>query len=227
MLVTRQKVWNTCWQTVLISDSHQFIFVHVRKVAGTSMRAVLEPFAVAPPKSKWNKIVSRAGWTSDYHRHHFRAHAPLVTAQELMPPEKFAHYFKFAFVRNPWGRLWSEYRFLRRSKTHKRHKKAMSLEFSDFLRYQSQRKDAYVLPMLSDQSGDLALDFLGKMESLEDDFAHICERIGLSGETLPRLNTGKRKAYHEHYSDADRDFVAQHWAAEIEQFGYSFGDDLT
>ncbi|WP_369294148.1 hypothetical protein, partial [Klebsiella pneumoniae] len=35
--------------------------------------------------------------------------------------------------------------------------------------------------------GQMAMDFLGRQESLQQDFQHLCERLGVDG-SLPHLN---------------------------------------
>jgi hypothetical protein len=46
-----------------------------------------------------------------------------------------------------------------------------------------------VLGSLCDREGNLLVDFVGKQERLREDFAVVCERVGIAAE-LPRLNVG-------------------------------------
>ncbi|MDH3592105.1 MAG: hypothetical protein OER88_09510, partial [Planctomycetota bacterium] len=62
---------------MLVSDSHRFIFVHVRKTAGSSVRRLLAPYALPPPPGLTRKVISRGGLSRHYRRHLFRAHTPL------------------------------------------------------------------------------------------------------------------------------------------------------
>lgn len=206
---------------MLISDDYRFVFVHVRKTGGSSLRRVLAPLALSTPDSRRARLLSRAGLVRDYRRKVFRAHAPLVDAQRSMPPERFWGYFKFAFVRNPWDRLVSEYEFIRGFPGHARHRKVMAMDFPAFVRYQAGRTDAYQFPMLVDRSGALGMDFVGRFERLQADFDEVCRRLRLTPERLPHANRGSRRDPAAYYDAATREFVARTWSRTIENFGYS------
>ncbi len=101
-----------------------------------------------------------------------------------MPAETFDRYFKFAFVRNPWDRLVSEYEFLLERPSHGRHARVKKLDgFKHFIEMQIPRKDAYQINMLCDRQGNLLMDFVGKLENLESDWQTVCTRIGIPYQT--------------------------------------------
>lgn len=89
---------------MFISDSHEFIFLHMRKAAGTSMRDILSPLCMPRPKGNLAHIKSRAMLEWNYQKYTFRTHAEIRVAQQRMPKEIFERYFKFTFVRKHWAR---------------------------------------------------------------------------------------------------------------------------
>jgi len=208
---------------MLISDSHQFIFLRMRKVASTSMKTILLPLSVPRPNGRLAHLKSRAKLEWDYHKYVFRAHDDISAAQRRMPAELFDRYFKFTFVRNPWDRLVSEYEFLLRKTEHGRHERVKKLGgFGEFIRMQIPRRDAYQINMMCDRHGKVLMDFIGKLENLQEDWKTVCERTGIPYQELQRKNASERSHYQDYYDSESRQLVARHWAREIELFGYTF-----
>ena len=210
---------------MLISDSHEFIFVRVRKTASQAMWAQLKPYVLPRPDSRWDHLKSRARLEWNYRKYRFRAHDGILAAKRRMPAERFERYFKFAIVRNPWARLVSEYEFILRYPDHGRHDRVRRLGgFEKFVDMQIPRRDAYQLDVLCDRRGRMLMDFIGRLEALDDDWRTICERIDIPYQPLPKKNVGKRRPYTDYYTPGLRDRVARHWAREIETFGYAYGE---
>ncbi len=208
---------------MLISDSHEFIFVQMRKVASTSMQAVLRPLCLPPPSGRLAHFKSRARLEWNYQKHLFRTHDDILAARRRMPTAVFERYFKFAFVRNPWERLVSEYHYILSRPEHGRHARVSELaDLRGFIRMQIPRRDAYQLNMLCDRRGTLLMDFVGKLESLQADWETVGSAIGIPHQPLPRRNETSYGRYQDFYDQAGIDLVAKHWAVEIERFGYSF-----
>ena len=211
-------------KTMLISDSHEFIFLRMRKVASTSMKAILLPLCIPAPEGGFAHIKSRMRLEWDYRKYVGRAHDDIRAVQRRMPKAKFDRYFKFAFVRNPWDRLVSEYEFILKSPQHGRHARVKKLgNFNQFIQMQIPRRDAYQINMLCDREGALLMDFVGKLENVKDDWCMVCDRIGIPVQGLPRKKLIKREHFRSYYNDESRQLVAMHWAREIELFDYEFG----
>ena len=123
---------------MLISDSHKFIFIHIRKSAGGSIGKTLRPISIAINKDPISKIKSRfLKIETNYQKFAFRQHCSILQVKEVIPKAIFNDYFKFAFVRNPYTRLVSEYEFIKRRPDHGRHKKVTNMDFHEYILYQS------------------------------------------------------------------------------------------
>ncbi len=102
----------------------------------------------------------------------FYNHMPAVEAQALLNDDSaWRSYFKFAFDRNPWDRQVSFY--------HHRYRRETTLPpFADFI-HKDRRARLNNFEIYS-IDGELAVDFVGRFETLEADLKHALEQVGLS-----------------------------------------------
>lgn len=158
--------------------------------------------------------------------------------------QEFDQFYKFSFVRNPWSRLVSEYRY----RNYLRHK-----SFKDFVMNKMPApgwddKYRHVMPqsdMLCDDNGELLVDFVGKFESLQSDFDRLCQHWQFDDTRLPHVNSSDKKSrelrrktrnflyrnneselrkYVDFYDDETREQVAHMYADDIRNFNYEFAD---
>lgn len=225
---------------MLISEQHNFIFVHIWKVAGTSVSKALAPYAYNPDTFLPKRILKKAGlktpalnkcmeyinprWFLAPHYATLNIHAEAEKIQTYFAPENYQNYFKFAFVRNPWDWQVSQYRYMMQKKAHFQHDTVKSLtNFDRFLEWRLQEDLVLQKDFVTDRQDKTIVDFIGKYENLDRDFATICTKIGIDA-TLPYLNksTSKVKPYHEYYTEYGKNLVAKYCQADIELFGYEF-----
>ena len=208
---------------MLLSLEKRFLFVHVPKTGGTSVARALAPWVVHPPQTPVNKLLSRFRLQRDPSKVRLRTHGYLTDAYSQLNPELADSLFKFAFVRNPWDRLVSEYSFILARANHPRHSKVKALpDFLSYLRYEKQRpRGRCQARMLAAPAGRPDIDFVGRFENLSADFDAVCARIGIDA-SLPHLNKTKHHDYREFYDRESQDFVYEAWADEIQKFGYEF-----
>lgn len=208
---------------MIISHSHRFIFVHVSKTGGTSIERALDALRHEPPGGRLNHWRSRLGLHWDHRRHRFAQHDTIVQARRVLPRELFQGYFKFAFVRNPWDWLVSLYGYLQHTPEHRHYPQLSQMSFADYIEFEIQRGRRSQSAFVCDAGGSLLVDFIGRFERLETDFAQVLEQLGLSGIPLPHRNAGvSREPYQSYYDAATRARVAEHWAEDIRRFDYQF-----
>ncbi|MEM7233719.1 MAG: sulfotransferase family 2 domain-containing protein [Planctomycetota bacterium] len=207
---------------MLISDEKKFIFVHVPKTGGSSMSQALQPVSLERQSSRWYSLLRKFGLPRDYRKFRFLTHGHLRSVERIMPPEIYKEYFKFAFVRNPWDRLVSEYNALMHQPNNRRYRRVAKLDgFKGYLEYEAPRIVDSQVDMLLDSRGEIGVDFVGRFENLAADFQHVCERVGLETD-LGHVNAHKHASYRTFYTDETREFVRKYWHRDIEAFDYEF-----
>ena len=211
---------------MLLSLEKKFLFVHVAKAAGSSIRTTLDPYCVQPQQSWVNRFLDRIGihvnHVGPFPRQWFRTHDTARTAQFWLPRHVFDGVFKFAFVRNPWDRMVSMYSYILLNTDHHRHGAVSQLEgFEDFLKTEFRRRVPLQLDSVSDRRGNVIVDFIGRFETLEADMAEVCRRIGIEYRLVHR-NRAPHEPYQKSYNHRTRKLVADYFARDIEYFGYDF-----
>jgi hypothetical protein len=97
--------------------------------------------------------------------------------------------------------------------------------------------------MLYDQQGNLLVDFVGRFETLQQDFDRVCEHLGITDSLLPHRNPSdkksrdlkrkirnylymngenQRRGVAEFYDDETRVAVAEYYRKDIKTFGFEF-----
>jgi hypothetical protein len=159
----------------------------------------------------------------------------------------FPGLYAFGFVRSPWDRLVSCWRdkvvgevvdFTRFAESGVAHCLARfdatfwaGMPFDAFVRAVADISDVDADEhfrsqhcSLTNDHGDVAVDFVGRYETLHADFLQVARTIGLpAGTTLPRLQSNPRVVdYTSFYTPETRELVATRFARDIELFGYQF-----
>ncbi|WP_044034115.1 sulfotransferase family 2 domain-containing protein [Microcystis aeruginosa] len=207
---------------MLISREYKFIFVHIYKNAGTSITTVLRPFAISPWQWKAYRLIKKAGFPSPFFDPHpFPAHVKASEIKESLGAEKFNEYFSFAVVRNPWDWQVSHYKYALKSETHHQHELTKNLgSFEEYIKWRCENEVRYQKDFIY-ENNELLVDFVGRYESLDNDFNEICSRIGIS-VSLPKLNVSNTKPYQSYYSEKSKELVKEAFEPDIRTFNYEF-----
>ena len=181
-----------------------YIFIHINKTAGTS-------------------IGNAIGLPVKHHQ----------TAREIIAKigrEKWDTAYKFTLVRNPWDKVVSHYEY--RLKRNKTELASRNISFSGWVTktygpdkdpffYNNPKAFQPQVEWLKDDEGKIAIDFIGRFETISEDFNQIKSAIGLEAE-LPHLNASKRAGYQSYYDEETREIVADWFQEDIALFGYQF-----
>jgi len=198
------------------------IFIHICKCGGSTITSILRS-----QKKLWRRKSNDIGfeWEQEYNAlitnyNHFTIEA----ARKEIDPCIFEKSFKFTFVRNPWARLVSAYHY--GALTNARSFDQFVKNINEYVNIKKTLKTVHVLNCLdwiSDDKGNVLVDFIGKIENLQEDFNVVCDKIGIPQQQLPHKNKSNHKHYTEYYDDETREIVAEKYANDIEYFNYEFG----
>ncbi|NEO99049.1 MAG: sulfotransferase family 2 domain-containing protein [Symploca sp. SIO2E9] len=233
---------------MIISHKYKYIFLKTTKTAGTSIEISLSRFCgkddiITPISSKdeeirkelgvfpQNCIYTRPLELKEYRPKHLRSlilegkqpqletkfwnHMPASKIRKAIGTKIWNSYFKFCFVRNPWNRAVSRY-YWNIEKTGK------TESLTESLQQNNPNSNFYIYAI----DNKLAVDYVGKQESLMEDLCSVCDRLGIPFDKwLPKAKGGARKDrrhYSEILTEEQANFIREKCAAEIEWFGYEF-----
>lgn len=199
----RRKIKNVYNPQYCASKS---IFVHIPKTAGTSVSEAL--YGMQP-------------W------HH------LARSYQQVDPQRFEEYFSFAFVRNPWDRALSIYKYARKISDSPYRGPLTDIagydSFESFVMDWCEKEkiqDHYFLrsqfSFVSIDDESVGIDFLGRFENIDEDFKEVCRNMGVD-VALPKLNQAKKKEdFRQSYTTEMVDKIASVYNDDVEKLGYSF-----
>jgi len=219
---------------MIISSEYKFIFVRVAKTASSSILEENDSDYIRPEyrtstHPAFFRISSQTkyGPIPDFVFENFSTpeefcechglddpnHIPLSVSKHYLAPEDYNTYFKFGFVRNPFSRMLSAYRYACQW--------SVTDSFKDWLLWLTE--DHVLLNKYCNQLDYVAgCDFVGRLENLQNDYDLIRDKVGLPRIELPYKNTTKHKHYTEYYDEETKQIVAEKYAKDIEYFGYKF-----
>jgi len=195
---------------------YKTIFIHIPKTAGTSFGRTL--FEERDPS---------VSHTDAFY-------------YQIFEPKLFKEYFKFAIVRNPWDRLYSNYNYFKKNdsfqKTNTIAGKNFVSEYESFTDFLNALENPELVEkmfsiyhfrpqyeFICDYQLNLLIDYLGYFETLNEDFEKIVTRLNRPELKLPYLNPSKKtNNYRDAYTEKGKEIVKKLYPQDIQLFGYSF-----
>lgn len=233
---------------MIISLNKRFVFVHIHKCAGTSIEVALakplrhNDIVLGSTKSgeKYQEFFKRTIGLNK--------HSTALEARQFLGEALYPKFFKFGFVRHPVDRLHSLYSYALRlahdaelTDEERRAQQAggqwpdrppfrykavaaalESRSFSDFALHPLTWSDAGAQPQwqsLCNAQGELIVDFVGKVESIEEDFAQVCAKLEVNVPLEVRNSSVEKKSALE-LSPLALTTVRERFARDFDLFGY-------
>jgi hypothetical protein len=219
--------------TTIISHRYRYIFIHIPKNAGSSVQDALMRCEPVPwvQRAIWRAFMAFGsgyqtitigrignrhgrGWFAGV----YNGHATAGNMRALLPGQIFDGYFKFAIVRNPWDRCVSRYEYYRKLVKPPAGQQLKS--FAEFLEWDFQPQKRRI----ADDDGKLLVDFVGRVENLENDLDHVFQtcHLPLKASDVKTLNTTERRSFRDYYDAHTRELVREKYKDDVVSFGYEF-----
>ncbi len=198
------KAFNFYIRNFYLINFSKIIFIHINKTGGSSIEK-----ALGLPLQK---------------------HLTALEFRNKLGKKKYNKRFKFAFIRNPYDKVVSQYsyRFIRNAQN----LQSDNISFEEWIKLTFIDKNPiYRIPdnmydpqldWVADENGNIIVDFIGRFESLNEDFNKVCEKIGVKGKNLPHLRKSKHEGYRTYYNDFAKSVISKCFKKDIEAFGYKF-----
>ncbi len=209
-----------------VSEINNFIFIHIYKCGGNSVRRAIGSPSIGQPKI--NTI-------SAYEIH--GVHANIADVKHHLYKKGMSKFydnaFRFTVIRNPFGQLVSLYKYIRSSKIHPFHKEMLSKNYYQFLHWYindamnfdrpyGSNKYQFLYEFLS-ADGQSEIDYIMRLENLDYDMKYTCMRLNVPYTKPLVINaSSSKKPYREYYDKRCRDFFEHHFAEDLTLFDYKF-----
>jgi hypothetical protein len=213
--------------SLVVSHQHKFVFIHIPKTGGTSLRVSLEEVLNIPVSPKSLKEFSSTTMDNPiYHMEVGDQGHPGFLVLENKYNEVCQDYFKFAFVRNPWSRMFS----LTCARLNTKNLDITPESFQTSLKWMFSlnpggdydAKQAQTI-WVFDKSGNLGVDYIARFENFKDECHYLMKKLGFE---FPIYHANKSDSssldYHHFYNQELVDLVAKKHASDIELFGYTY-----
>ncbi|PZR20934.1 MAG: hypothetical protein DI539_09390 [Flavobacterium psychrophilum] len=208
---------------MLISHSKQFIFIHIFKVAGTSIESALErynneSFRLSSMKDKFLLLLGI--YPRVYGRSLTWGHQAAIEVRAMCPTNMFRTYFKFCFVRNPYDWMISLYFYMKNDPTHPDNDLQCEWTLKEYIIWHIENRAPQNF-FVFDALGNKLVNFVGRYENLQTDFDKICDHLKIERIGLKKMNKSKHDHYAKYFDSELEELVYRGFKKDFELFGYS------
>ncbi len=214
---------------MILAKDKRFIFVHVPKAAGTSINSALSMHDVFFPVRSGNaaarvKHAESAGLSPATAQ--LGEHATAKQFAAALGADDYKNYYSFGFVRNPWDVAvsWFHYRLINAQVAG--HKEAEAAgNFQAYVRKhltgpEARRWVGLQYPFLVDETDAVAVSFVGRYETLTQDFGTVAARLNIATLELDHFNQSYHPTWTQLYTRETFEIVHALVATDAKLFGY-------
>lgn len=206
---------------MIVSHRHRFVFVAVPRVATRALRQALTMQLDAMDWQQQNLFARHRLPVSDLAAAQ-HGHLSVRDIRPRLPEELWQSYLKFAFVRDPFERFVDTFLSLEAGDdpdpavVAARMKRALATA-----RFRRRRLTLPQTHFLIDEDGRVAMDFVGRFETLDASWHQLCTRLGLETVPLARRREPERRDWARYCDTELAGMIAEYYRDDLENFGYA------
>ena len=192
------------------NDKLAAVFLHIPKTGGTTVKSLLD---ISQLNSEDPNLIPSP------------QHLTCTMLRERMGAEKYDRYFKFTFIRNPWGRLLSDY-FWRQAAPRRK----LDMTFPEFTELASDvvenghyYRDRFADHFIPQVEFTRDVDAIYRFEKLEQGLLSAAVILDVDVGRVPAKQKKPHDEYWRFYDSASRSRIEDLYREDIETFGYEFG----
>ena len=210
----------------MISYYKRCIFIHIPKCGGTSVESIIWP----RPEDRIEANLWM-GFISEYHNKYQTGGLQHLLANQVRAEvglDIFNSFYKFAFVRNPWDRIVSQFAYMqKRPDLMDFIGMKPETEFKAYLSLIQKKQHVQWMPQtdfILDQDGTLLVNKIGRLESIEKDSDEVFDILGVCREQAKNFhaNRSERKSIDHYYDQESVEMVGEIYSSDINYFNYGF-----
>lgn len=215
---------------MILNHQHRFIFIHVPKTAGTTVTRALSALTTFRDIELGGTKYGEALQGLFASRFDLRKHSTALQVKAKCPGHIWRRFFVFAFVRNPYARAYSVYRFLQRWKEGKHYPVVLDQTFESFLSSEDflSGKIEIARPQVHWLAAEGALvpgiDFVGRVEEFSEDFGFILSVIHKCRTTWDKDQHVNGSAapdeWRSHMTKSTRRLIEDYYAPDFDLWDY-------
>jgi len=212
----------------LVSEKHNFIFIHIYRTGGNSVRKALGAPAVGyfTDLLGGQEVLGVHVEANDLQQHY----------KSIGRSTFFNNAYKFTVVRNPFSWLTSVYKYIKYSTGHNFNLTVKDKSYFDFLCWYANYAMAMSRPFGSNKystqhdfiynnNGNIIVDYVGRSENMSGTLAEIAKVTGIKIQEIPKINKTPAglPGWKSYYKDQRCiKFIQRHFKCDLETFGYSW-----
>ncbi|TWX52492.1 sulfotransferase family 2 domain-containing protein [Colwellia hornerae] len=218
----------------VFNNVHGFYFLHIPKTAGRAVEDVLKQLNGSLILDVSSEEKKRGIFNSPFYAE--QSYTELRPIKNILhnKPQNTLHdwmkLYKFCFVRNPYDRAYSAYKYCMRTAKNKKRQPfgdltPENISFREFIRlpkhFNYEIHNHFHITQTEYMMGyNTDIDYVGKLETIEKDLHYIAEKIGVNFPPLKKKNVTEDIKNKSSMGNEDKLLIEKLFKADFVNFDY-------